>query len=794
MNTKKIKSPFSVGLGLSAVPVTLLAISAGAFAQEDQAGVLEEVLVSATKRQADVFDIPIAIDTFTSAEIKNSGVVDLVNLPMISPSVSVSAPTGWLQPFIRGVGTTAAGLGSYSSVAVYIDGVYQADALSLNSATFDNAESVQVMKGPQGTLYGRNATGGAILITTHTPRPGDEFEGYAEIDAGNYNAQRFNGQASMGLGEAFAGSVNFSARQRDGFVENRAPGEDFNNEDAWSLGAKLVFEPNDRASFVLDGKYREDESTLFAPQQVGQYDNFAALPGLNNPQTAWAGTVLQFVQGGVLAQGGTPADAAAAVGAVLPSVLGMASQIGFLDDIDKTADNQLLNGYSNGLLPGTSPDIPAAFTEQGKLGLTFTYSFDTFDLVSISGFSELEYGVSGDGLRADPATLPDLTTIGLPALFNQGNLGFTAGYESEVFSQEVYAVSTEGDLEWIVGAFYFDDSGEVRNTGDALGTSTLIADNDYSVESISAYAEVTYPFSDTLAVTAGARYTDEESEIDDKLFGNPAIPNVGNISTTDDQITYNLKLTYNTDDLLVYGGVSTGFKSGSLNTNNPGAGQVGPEEVTSYEIGFKSMYADGRVQLSGAAFVYDFENIQLNVLSVLTGAVFLVDGVEADVSGVELGVDAQVADGLNVFANATWLDTEYLNDAQIVATGEILAIEGNRLSQTPEFALTLGLNYNKNLSSGAFIGARIIGSYNGGSWADQSNAFGSGGDEDDSFFVANASVNYTTPSGNWTLTGYINNMFDEEYFTGGQSIANGASQMAVAGYPQHYGARLRYDF
>ena len=789
-----MKKDSSFFLAPTTLFAAVLSVSGGAFAQESEVGVIEEVIVTATKREADVFDIPIATSTFTGSEIEDSGVVHLVDLPLVEPSFSVAAPAGWLSPFIRGVGTNTAGLGTYASVAMYVDGVYQANSLSINASTLDSAESVQVLNGPQGTLYGRNATGGAILVNTYTPKVGDEFGGQAQIDIGDYDARRFTGRVSGGFGESFASSVDVTVRQRDGFVENRGVGGDFADEDGWNVAAKLVFEPSDRLSFVLSGKYNEDESNVFAAEEVGQFDSDASpFPGLNNPQALWAGTVLQFIQGGVLQGGGTPADAAAAVAAQLPSVLGFASQIEFLDDIHETAGNSRLNGYSNGILDNLPGDL-GWYSETSSISLNATYSTDTFDVVSITSFSQMETGASTDVLRADPATLPDLTTIGLPALFNQGNLGFSADLETDTFTQEVYAVSTDSDIEWIVGAYYFKDSGESHATGDVFGTSTPITNNEHEIESISAYVELTYPISEALGLTAGVRYTEEDIEVDDFLFGNPAIPNVGNPSISDDQTTYNLKLTYNLDDLLVYGGVSTGFKSGSLNTANPGAGQVGAEEVTSYEVGFKSKLADGRVSLTGAAFVYDFENIQLNVLSVGTGVVFLVDGVEADIEGIELGVDVLLSESVNVFANATWLDNEYLNDALVVATGETLAIEGNQLTQAAEFVATLGLNYNYDFSSGASVGARILGNYNSGFWADQTNTFGSGGDDDDSFFVANASVSYTSASGHWTLTGYVNNLTDEEYYTAGQSIAGNLAQIAAAGNPRHFGARLRYDF
>lgn len=516
-------------------------------------------------------------------------------------------------------------------------------------------------------------------------------------------------------------------------------------------------------------------------------------PGLNNPQAFWAGTLFQFVQGGVLAGGGSQADADAAVAALFPSVFGMASQLDFLSGSHETADNNLpLNGFSYGNVSGDLASGSTNYFEDTQLHLKATYSFESFDLVSVSGFNKSEYIVNADILRANPATLPDLTTIGLPALFNQGNIGYSGVAETDLFTQEVYAVSTTGSFEWIVGAYYFDNSGEPNYTFDIFGTSALAAQNEFDVESISAYAEVTYPLSDTLDLTAGLRYTDEEIEIDDRI-SSPAVPNTGKTSISDDQITYNLKLTYATEDLTLYGGVSTGFKSASLNSGNPAAGQVDAEEITSYEVGFKSKHADDRVRLSGAAFVYDFENIQLPVVDATSGVPFFVDGVEADIAGLELGVDAQLTDILNVFVSATWLDTEYTNDAVIPVTGSTQLIDGNDLSHAPEFVVSFGLNYFQSLASGASVSARLLGNHNGGYWGDQSNAFGSGGLDDDGFVVVNASVSFTDASERWTVTGYVNNLFDEEYYNGGATVGSGLSIIALEGNPRHYGVRVRYD-
>ena len=627
-----------------------------AVAEDATEGEIEEVLVTATKRQADEFDVPIAMDTFSSYEIENSGVVDLVDLPLLSPSLQVSEATSWLQPFIRGVGSINNGVGNYSSIAVYVDGLYQASPQSLSLSTLELSESVQVLKGPQGTLYGRNATGGAILITTSTLRVGDEFSASAQIDIGDYDTRKFLGSASSGLGEKAAGSLTVSIRERDGFVENHGPGDDLGNEDAWSVSGKLAFEPTDRLSFVLGATHSEADTAQMPHEQIGQFtDVVSPFPGLNGPQALWTVFVTGFVP---------PDDLAG----VFPTILDMASQIDFLDKPHETADNNVpVNGFTAGQLKGSLPNGSTNYLEDTQFHLNTTYSLDTFDVVSITGYQDSQYLLSAEALRANPATLPDLTTIGLPAFTNQGNVGFSNSTEREVISQEVYAVSTEGPLEWLVGANYLEEDVDVLVAFNVLGTSTLTQDRNFQLETMSAYGEVTYPLSETFGLTAGLRYTDEEHDLDD--------PGLGKFSLTDDKVTYNLKLTYNTGDLMAYGGVTTGFKSAALNTNSPGDGEVDSEDVTAYEVGFKSNLANGRVRLSGAAFLYDFENIHLVLNSIQTGTAFLIDGVEADIMGIELGVEAQLTDTLDVFANTTWLDTEYTNNAVIRETGDTQMVD-----------------------------------------------------------------------------------------------------------------------
>ena len=794
------KSSLKRTLACSASAIVVAAMPQVAFAQDQEssndAAEDENVIIVNAKREVAAVDLPIAVDVFSGDDVANSGVTDLNDIALISPSVNVASASAYASPFIRGVGSSTLGPNIYGSVAFYVDGIYQPNQIALNTGggSFEDAQSVQVLKGPQGTLYGRNATGGAILIETFTPSPGQEFEGFLQAEIAEFDTRVFTGRASVGLGENAAASLNFSVHDADGFVENRGFGNDFDDQDGFRIGGKLVLEPTDRLSFVLSGSYFEDEESFVSGQQIGQNDTFAALPGLNNAQSLWAGTIFQFVQGGVFAQGGSQADADAAVAAVFPTVLGLASGIQFFDEFGVSADNNGPSGFENGVHPQASPLPSKGRYASTNVSLKAQFNFDTFDIVSLTGYIEsLERNVI-DVFRADPTTLPDVTVLGFPAVFNQGNIGFSQPVDNDAFSQEVYAVSTAGDIDWIVGVYYFEQTSTHQISSDVFGTSTIIADNEITTESISAFAELTFPLTDTLSVTGGLRYTDEQSELVDEIGPGAPFPNFGTLSRSDDQLTYNAKLTYDSGGFLAYAGVTTGFKSGALNPTAPFAGQVAPEELTSYEIGFKADLDSG-IQLTGAAFIYDYQNIQLSITSTVNGGVgFLVDSVEADVFGLEFSANAPLTDDLSIFANATFLDHEYTTDAVIQGTGEIQAIAGNKLAQTPDFASSFGLNYNRLLNSGAEFNARLSGNYNSGFFGDQLNINGSGGNDDDGYVVVNASIEYVLPSGNLAIGAFVNNVFDEEYFIGTLNVGGGASQLAAPGRPQQFGGRVRFNF
>jgi len=782
----------------------LLCVSSYGLAQESavQASsmVLEEIIVTAQKRTQSAQDIPVAIEAYSGENIVDSGVADLEDLTHISTSFGINSGSGSAQLFVRGLGSNILGSGAYGSVAVYIDGSYIPRGYSLASGAGEigYVDSLQLLKGPQGSLYGRNATAGALVMTTRSPNIGDDIQGSAKATLGDYGVQKYSFEVGGGMTDSLAGSLAFSKSEGDGFVENLGGGRDFDDQDSFQVRGKLVFAPTDDIELSFSAIYNEDLQSTLGFQQVGHYDTAGADAafgpiGLNNPQALWAGTVLGafFPEFGL-----DPTDPALA-----GQVIGGASGLRFPDKVGTTFDNNT-SDQSQGILPdgGKIEDLSSGgYYEDTYLTLSGRFSFDAMDLVTITSYNDHFDSTAGEIFRVDPSSVPDLSAIS-PAfgVLNLATVAFSGVFPSEAFSQEAYLVSTDSAIEWIAGVYYFTEDGETHLSAGAFEADARIVNNLWEVESVSVFGEVNIPFGDAWIATIGGRFTDEEFTLDDLFDADTATAglqgNVGNLSRTDNQTTYTAKLAYYVKDWMLYGGVNTGFKGGSLNTNNPSAGQVDPEEVTSIEFGFKGELFDGRARLQGAAFSYDYDNIQLTILEPSNNVTFLVDGTEAEIFGVELGFDTLVGEHTSLAASTTYLDHEYGSNAMIPGSSILLPIEGNSMVQASDLVVALAVEHTFVMAAGGEVIVNASAKYNSGFWIDETNTFGSGGDEDDGFTTVNANVKYRSRGDRWSVALYVNNLTDEEYFRGGTAAAGGLSQVATAGRPRHFGVTGEVHF
>ena len=726
----------------SAVSTALL--SNTVLSQSDQL-TLEEVIVTAQKRAQNLQDVPVSITALSTEKMEATGVLQLESLSHGISGLVINNANSLLLPFIRGVGAFNAGAASPSSVAIYIDGLYTPRA---NAAAFElaNVEQIEVLKGPQSTLYGRNATGGVITLTTATPSPEDETSGRIKLSYGNHNQQRLSAYVAGGMSDTVAGSIAASVSKRDGFIENlvttpnpgglRGTTDDVNSLDEVSVVAKLAFNPSDNLDITLSASFREfDDTSNFAYKQLNP--GFAGLFGAS----------------------------------ILPERQTFAHW-----------------GYREG--------------DDTAINLTARYDFDDMYLVSISGYinnylsaNTETYALPLDfaGFEVDWETTSISQEIRLHS-DNDSDLQWMVG--AQYFQEGDDASEIWGTIGTVVGV--------MLNPGTPLGVSPTrdhpLGDTDWDSTSYAVFGEVVYSATDRLNVTLGLRNTREEFDLRDNrdpgFFGAIGFVGVPVADSSEDwnELTYRLVLDYSYDWGMLYLSRSKGFVSGLLNVQNPFGSVIEPEILEATEVGFKSDLMDGRVRLNGAAFIYDYEDIHAQTVNGATGLTNLVSGQEASISGAELDMTAALSESLILTAGITQLfDREYdLFDIPAGAGGfpPVLAT-GNTIAGAPKSSVTLGLAHEMDIASGS-LSSNLSASYNSGVFYDIEESIGSGGLTDDSFTLVNFSATYYSADDNWSLGIWANNLLDEYYITGG--INSAGSIVGVENPPRMFGVSAGYSF
>ena len=771
---------------------------------------LEEIIVTAQKRAESLQDVPVAISVVSGEDLTAAGVPNLTNIDQINASITINDSTGYVLPAVRGVGSTNQGGGNYGSIAVYVDEAYVSRTTS-SAFGLHNIEKVQILRGPQGSLYGRNATGGAIVVTTKTPMPGDEFTGRVSGSFGDFDLREFGFAVAGGISDTLAGSLNFASTDRDGYVASLTAGApDLDGRDTLLVNAKLAFQPTDSSLFELGLWYdKSDDTNAHGYQQLNTTPN-PALGGLNGPQALLAG----FLGPRIAAALGVDAATAAGTAGAGAATITFPGTIGTVSNNNVSGFSSMpatLNGETNGQLGAYT------YIADFRAVLKATFEFATFDLVSVTSYADHNYEASTDVFAATPGSV----TAAFPFLAGD-NLGFTGFFEIDSKAQELRLVSKESNIEWLAGVYYFEEGGTNIINADTFGLSLRQADNEWDVSSIAAFGQIKYPITDNLNLTVGARYTDEDYELTDLIGGSNGLGDVdgpifdgitllglpsvqqanlgapGSFPTEQNfsQSSGGITLDYAQDNWLVYGTWSTGFKSGNLNPNNPLSAGVDAEEITSMEIGFKMDFGAGRYRLNGAAFSYDYENIHIQVINQSSGATILLNGSNADILGAELEFLAAVTDGLTFNAGLTLLDSEY-KDNIVVPNGGGLGVDtpiniaGNDVAGAPDNNLTLGVEYLQPLGDAQLIfNANAL--ISGGYFFEAENRVGTGENGDgDSYTTVNLNLAYSTE--NWDIALWANNLFDEDYYRSGV-VANGLIEVGIAGAPRTWGITAGYNF
>jgi iron complex outermembrane receptor protein len=724
----------------------------------DTPGGLEEVIVTAQRRAENLQDVPIAVSALTSSMAEKLGVIDIQTLPQMVPGFTYNRQGAGAQPFVRGVGNPSTTIGNEPSVALFVDDQYLPTSYAA-LFEFNNIDSVEVLKGPQGTLFGRNATGGVVHV--HTRDPSYETTGDLNLEYGNYDTTRVQAYASTGISEKVAGNLAaFYMNQDEGWGTNVTRGDDQNWEESWGVRGKLLIEPDDSLSILLTAAYSEIES------DIGQsHEPVLGFYGRNNirPEDVGAG----------IYDGLTPndeyysVDFTSVIGKVtkdfahsrLVSITGYAESINYNDyDISASTNAFLVANYDQNSESWTqefqllSPEDSAV---DWILGLYYLHEV------------------------ADYRAIYTGTAFPVPGLFQTGDGTQTTDSYSG-FAQTTVEMVPRTNMT--VGLRYTQDE---RKLSDAGGMLAITAGPTLGTAG---------PFSDHAKFSS--------------VTGRLAI----DYQFTDDVMTY---FAYNR-------GFKSGvYATSSYNSSSTGPiDPVEPEELNAWSIGFKSTWMDNRLRLNAEAFYYDYTNIQVQNNLPTGGGAVIVNGGEATIQGIEAEISYSPIDGLSLTAAFTALDSEYdefdlgptffpqPSNAPIAipqgcsAVGVVayptapspLAqigcnLDGNDLLQAIPFASSLSAIYSFNTGIG-FFDLATSWSYTDDFYFEPDNLLWT---KQKAVSVVNASIKWTAPSERFDVRLWANNLTDEEYYAYIANSATSGTKGAPAA-PATYGITIGLHF
>lgn len=667
------------------------------FSQSD--GFFEDVIVTAEKRNESLQDVSQAVTALTTAEIEVKGLDSIVDLTSIVPGVTVAKNEGYKTIIsVRGVGNeTNQNAIAAPSVAYHIDGIFIASPFSLQT-DFISVDRIEVLRGPQGTLFGQNSTGGAINVVTKAPSL-DESYSSGSLTIGDYNMTKFSGSASGPIFENVAATFSFTKTKRDGFSTNVFNGQDLDDDDSYSVRNDYFIDLDDSSSLRIFGQYANIDS------------NGSAMKGLDDT-TVGARNLKQDSLSELKLT-------SSVLAAIYEKDLGFANL------------KVLTSSQSDSI--SVRRDNDRHFYQDAAPSLT-----------GVSTYQRSEYRYETSDVKTKTF---ELNLISNEPLID-GKLDWTVGafymdHEIENHIREYLdeydstanAAGQDGILKYVCGEPFADPNYCVDSANLGFGAYGNAAELGFVTDafperrSLSIFGQTTYSFADDLRLISGFRYTRDNFLTDvSNFFGIELYQE----DDTDEETSGRLTLEYDLDaDSMVYLSQTRGFKPGGTNLTFGASGDGTPamvlptfksETLDSTEIGFKTEFLDGRALANVAIFDYTYKNLQVQGTDpdVFKGGVVNIP--ESEVQGLELEFTASLSDSWTIDANFAYLDSEitssfeYLDNAkaqQYSFGSEALRyalredVKGNELAKTPEITADISLIYSTQLASGDVLNSSL---------------------------------------------------------------------------------------
>ena len=744
---------------IKALPVLALTAAISQVHAAERATMLEEVVVTAQKKAESLQDTPIAISAFSAESMMNKGITNAADVGEYTPNVTITPSLGSsfnIRMSVRGLGTAEPSLAIDPKVGVYLDGAYIARNAG---AVFDvvDLERVEVLRGPQGTLWGKNTTGGAVNMVTQ--KPSGELGFKQQFTAGNDGLFRSTTTVDTPEVAGLSSKLTYMKKEYDGWAKNTSTSpiaeKDLGSEDteAFRLAVRWM------SDFVtVDYSFdRTNGEAVSIPVQVSDV----------NASTA-ATSTLNFATGDTY-----NANALAQMQAIAD---GKNRQETFNVD-GQGREHVDIDGHN----------------------LTFSWSVGDVEIKSISAYREYDSIVTS--LDSDGGAYVGINNVSgqqdfIPVFHTNGEKN------QHQFSQEFQIVGSALDsrLNYVAGIYYFEETGKEVNpwalTYAAGATNYLVTErvgNWYEIksESKAAYGQATYDFTDQLSVTFGLRYTNDKKALT-LLDIDPSIDENVKDDETWGEWTSAITVNYQVnDDVSVYAKVAEGFASGVYNPGairslpDPAAGikPVDPEETTAYEVGMKSMWLDQTLQFNAAAFYNDNKNLQ--VTDLVDGIRTSLNSGESDSNGVEIEVIALPMAGLMISGSYGYIHSN-VNDYVDPVTQDV----SSRFVTTPHNTGTLGVQYDFD------IGFGLLTTYVDATYTDKSGFSSSDktvkADERTLFNARVGLSEVDVANGEVRVALWGRNLSDEEYIVHGANF--GTHTAYTWGQPRSYGVDVSYEF
>ena len=631
---------------------------------EGHTAVPDEVVVTAQQREKNLQAFPVAVTSFTGEEVKALGFQTQTDVFSQSVGASLSDFGTSKALRIRGLGPEVFSESIESSVAIYRDGVYRPTMAANSQQLFDVAR-VQVLRGPQGTQYGRNTNAGLVHI--YSQRPTGELEGYAELQAGNYSQLIGEGAVSGGLTDALRGRLSMKYNKDDGYQKNLGSGggRNYGETDVYDVRGQLELDITDDLNLHLIASNTRQRNT----------------------------NIIYGFRGMVEEDGATPCAAAAVLDDRCYAAAPTESGVFRVEDLNAEEGYTELPDMDNDLdLKGVSATLDWAIAENLKL-------------ISITAYDELDRTLEEDADTTDFGLFSGLDPESGEPLFVQAAARYDL--DAETLSQEFRLVGEWRRLDWFTGVYYYDD--EKKDADSRIVDFGLDARADVDTDSIAAFGEFDFHLSEAWTLTAGLRYTDDErkAQVRTPLAPTlvPGAAEFAKFKVDDSDWTYLLGAQWIiNDELMAYASHSTGVKSGEFNINlialAEQAAPVGKEKIDAFELGFKWTFLEGMGRLNVSAFYNDVRDYQATVFELPPGGTmataFFRNVGDVDIYGAEIDLGLAPSDRIDMRLGVTLLDTELDSKSEVIqgplqppdfSGGATYRLDGNELTAAPDVAV-----------------------------------------------------------------------------------------------------------